>query len=83
MVVDPNFGHSGIEESLLTQVHRKPRLITVSVLGGQNGRGVCPMTPRGHGFHSNVTLLISLMKGGRWTDGDGNVLTSIREFVTD
>jgi hypothetical protein len=26
--VGPNFGHSGIQESLLTQLHGKPRLIT-------------------------------------------------------
>ena len=48
MVVGPNFGHSGVQESLLTQAHRKPQLITVQVLGGQRGRGVCPMTPRTH-----------------------------------
>ena len=35
MVVGPNFGHSGVQESLLTQVPRKPRLITVLPLGGQ------------------------------------------------
>jgi hypothetical protein len=56
MVVDPNFSHSGVRESLLTQVHRKPRLITVQVLGGQNDRGVCPMTPHAHWFHANVRL---------------------------
>jgi hypothetical protein len=33
--VGPNFSHSGVQESLLTQVHRKPRLITVLSLGGQ------------------------------------------------
>jgi NADPH-dependent 7-cyano-7-deazaguanine reductase QueF len=64
MVVGPNFGHSGVQESRLTQVHRKSRLITVKSLGGQS-EGVCPMTPHTDWFHVNVTLVISLMKGGR------------------
>jgi hypothetical protein len=66
MVFGPNFGHSGVRESLLTQVRRKPRLITVLItLGGQSGRGVCPMTPLIHWFLANATLVISLMKGVR------------------
>jgi hypothetical protein len=36
----------------------------VQVLGGQSGRGVCPMTPCAHWFHVNTTHLISLTKGG-------------------
>jgi hypothetical protein len=57
MVVVPNFGHSGVQESLLTQAHRKSQLITVQTLGGQSGRGVCPMTPHTDWFHVNVTLV--------------------------
>jgi hypothetical protein len=54
--VVPNFGHSGVQESLLTQVHRKPRLITVLPLGGQSGREVCPMTPHTSVPHQHHTL---------------------------
>jgi hypothetical protein len=35
MVVVPNFSHSGVQESLLTQVPQKPRLITILPLGEQ------------------------------------------------
>ncbi len=49
--VGPNFGHSGVRESLLTQIHRKPRLRTVEPLSDRCGRGVCPMTPHTHRFH--------------------------------
>jgi hypothetical protein len=56
MVVDPNFGHSVVQESLLSQVHRKSRLITVQPLGGQSGRGVCPMTPQAVVPHQLHTL---------------------------
>ena len=52
--VGPNFGHSDIQESLLTQVHRKPRFITVLTRCDRCVRGVCPMTPHTHRFHTNV-----------------------------
>jgi hypothetical protein len=35
MAVGPNFSHSGVQESLLTQVPKKPRLITILPLGEQ------------------------------------------------
>jgi hypothetical protein len=42
---DPDFGHSGVQESLLTQVPQKPRLITILpqvriVVNGEMGWGV-------------------------------------------
>jgi hypothetical protein len=62
--VGPNFGHSGVQESLLSQVHRKSRLIKLQPPCDRCGRGVRPMTSRTHRFHSNVKLLRS-SKGGR------------------
>ena len=39
--VYPNFGHPGMQDSLLTQSHRKSRLITVQPLCDRCGRGGC------------------------------------------